>query len=495
MKRSRRASSFSIKAGPTAFILLSRPFWNISTTAILLLLRQVHVEVQTVCAFTFPLYSAYSSTTQTKISWLPLGATREVKNSESLSSVGSTESSDSDSNSNSKNGLEKDSSNRPLSNSKRKLLVRTKFKQAKALERKGQWRLACEIYEDILENVDPFDAHSHLGLARLQARRATTDSDARASFERGTQRCPTSVHLLQAWAVYEDTLGNIPKARELFERALVLDAYNPYVCHAYGLLEKKQQQRPTQTQQHRKSPQELWERALQKSSTAALVCSLGELFIEQKEYSKARELYNEHLPYMQLPKDRMEVYLALAWLEERYMYNAVEAQQLLQRALEEQPTSSLIHVALARLETREQQQKNHQAQNRQQQQEQQEVQTTDTTIPSKKDAKRIAIRRLADACRQMEQQQQKQRQPFNQHKKHNDNRDMLPVDCQDGGRLYNAWAHLEVQDRNFGQARKILAKGMEQYPRDPMVRDSLFVCILDCLHFRLFTVLNVVGLG
>jgi len=235
--------------------------------------------------------------------------------------------------------------------------VRTKFKQAKALERKGQWRLACEIYEDILENVDPFDAHSHLGLARLQARRATTDSDARASFERGTQRCPTSVHLLQAWAVYEDTLGNIPKARELFERALVLDAYNPYVCHAYGLLEKKQQQRPTQTQQHRKSPQELWERALQKSSTAALVCSLGELFIEQKEYSKARELYNEHLPYMQLPKDRMEVYLALAWLEERYMYNAVEAQQLLQRALEEQPTSSLIHVALARLETREQQQK------------------------------------------------------------------------------------------------------------------------------------------
>jgi hypothetical protein len=48
-----------------------------------------------------------------------------------------------------------------------------------------------------------------------------------------------SVHIWQAWAVYEESKGDIPRARQLYEKALELDAGNPYVNHAFGLMEKK----------------------------------------------------------------------------------------------------------------------------------------------------------------------------------------------------------------------------------------------------------------
>ena len=62
------------------------------------------------------------------------------------------------------------------------------------------------------------------------------------------------------------------------------------------------------------------------------------------------------------------------------------------------------------------------------------------------------------------EQQQKEALAKNR-RNHNNN-----MPHEDGGRVYNAWAHLEVQDRKFDQARRILAKGMERYPEDPMVR-------------------------
>ena len=410
-----------------------------------------------------------------------------MKNTRSPSQV-------STSNGKQKQRLPKRSSKKPLSKSKRKNLVKSNYREAKALERRGQWKLACQKYNKIL-NLDPSDAHSHLGLARLQARREmhaseNDNSDARKSFERGTTSCPKSVHLWQAWAVYEESRGNIEKARELFEQALKFDAYNPYVCHAYGLMEKKHRRQQTSllasthhqngngphegenendnihigtstgirrhNYEHARS-KELWERALQKTSTAALVCSLGELFIQEHDYEKARDLYDKHLPYLRNAKDRTEVYLAMAWMEERYCENYARAHELLQSALSHFPSSSLVHVALARLEGRRRQ-----------------LQMGNSKIDGKKET----ARRLANACIHMERQQKGVKVSPGK----TENRSKMPYN--DGGRVYNAWAHLEVQDQKFDKARKILAQGMERYPDDPMVRKISFCWISAPLLLR-----------
>lgn len=324
-----------------------------------------------------------------------------------------------------------------MSNAKR-YQIRQMFQKAKYLERKGQWTKAASVLRTILRDWDPADAYSHLALAKLEARRhAHVDNStvAVAAFERGTQACPTSVHLWQAWAIYEESMGHTERARELLEKALQLDRSNPYVCHAYGLLERKMG--------NDKKALELWQRALKKTSTAALVCSLGELLIAQKKFDQARDLYARHVLRLKTPRERTEVYLASAWLEERYFRDFDRAQELLHQALEMNPTSSLAQIALARLEGR------------------------GAGGTSQEEFKRATVRRLANACNVQQTRTTKKSHAKNQ--KHNpqqhqqyDEQQQQPQD----GRVYNAWAHMEVQSGRSAAARKILQTGMERHPTD-----------------------------
>lgn len=292
--------------------------------------------------------------------------------------------------------------------------IRSQFKAAKDLERKGEWRKSAKILQDILV-LDITDAHSHLALARLQARRSPGTDNAVQAFRNGTAACPDSVHLWQAWAVHSESVGDKEQARTLFERALKLDPYNAHVCHAYGLMERKSG--------NTVSAKQLWERALQNNSTtAALVCSLGEVLIANGEYEDTRDLYVRHLVRLNTEREKTEVYLASAWLEERYFSNFDRAEELLKHALAMSPTSGLAQVALARLEGRR----------RQQQQ--------------GADPKKATVRRLANACIRIE----------------NGSSEDQPTD----GRVYNAWANLEVKSRRFSAAQKILRKGIDRYPQD-----------------------------
>jgi tetratricopeptide (TPR) repeat protein len=293
-----------------------------------------------------------------------------------------------------------------------KQMIRQQFKKAKVLERQGQWRKAIDLLDNILQ-TDPTDAYSHLALAKLEARRNNATA-ARACFQRGTDICPESVHLWQAWAVHEEQRGNLDEARRLYERALLIDQQNPYVCHAYGLMEYRLS--------NKDAARQLWEQALQKSSTAALVCSLGHLLTELQQYEQARGLYVEHVLQLESEREKTEVYLASAWLEERHFSNYGRAEELLKIALVLNPKSSLAQVALARLEGRSRQRLQGE-----------EVRTA-------------TRRRLANACITLEQ----------------GNATSQPED----GRVYNAWANLEVKARRFDAARKILRRGLERYPKD-----------------------------
>ena len=306
--------------------------------------------------------------------------------------------------------------------------IKAMFQDAKKLERQGKWNEASELYIKILED-EPKDAHSHLALARLEARRESKKPDmcsdvltrAQHAFQLGTIQCPESIHLWQAWAVYEDSRGHTERARELYEQALKLDPQNPYVCHAFGLYYKKLGMT--------EKAMDMFRIALALQSTAALVCSLGELLVGQDKLEDARFLYSEHLPKLATEKDQIEVYLVAAWLEERCFKDVGRAMTLLNMALKLSPDNSLANVAMARLEGRiNQKTGNH------------------TSATAK---------RLADACKEIEERKQR------------------PSDLTDG-RVFNALAQIEVRARQFSKAREVLKRGIQMYPLDHNVRVKMF---------------------
>jgi len=356
----------------------------------------------------------------------------------------------------------------------KKRRVRNLFREAKDLERLGRWREASAVLRRIVDDIDPRDAHSHLALARLEARReggrgaaaagaskkkgadAAADDDddspaadaARAAFERGISLCPDSVHLWQAWALHEQSRGDDVRARELFERALQLGSTNPYVCHAYGLMELRLG--------NADRARALWEGALGEDegegsdhgagvgkssaltatelrmkkggrSTAALVCSLGELHVSAQRYDEARDLYARHVLLLDTERELTEVYLAAAWLEERYFHDMDRAAELLASALRLSPGNSRAQIAIARLEGRR---------------------AAMVDGMSEEDRTKEVRKRLVDACT---------RSRIGSEGRGSSVRD---------GRLFNAWAKLEVRAGRLAAARKILKRGMQLFPND-----------------------------
>ncbi|KAL3919789.1 MAG: hypothetical protein SGILL_003577 [Bacillariaceae sp.] len=367
--------------------------------------------------------------------------------------------------------------------------IRYMFRTAKNMERQGRWGEALTLLERILKR-DPKDAHSHLALARLEARREgkgyhrhhhdhdhnntnnkgrqqqeqqqqqhqqqNDPSKARIAFQTGTAACPESVHLWQGWAVYEQSRGNMDRARELFEEALTLEPYNPYVCHAYSLMEKKlgNEERAV----------ELLERALSAENatvTAALVCSLGESLVAARKLDEARELYDTHLPNLTSEKDQVEVYLAAAWLEERHFRELNRAHEFLGRALAISPTSSLASVAMARLEGRmhaaKEVSEKHQNDPRKQYLARQNTSGA---------ASRATAQRLASICNELHRKGMENREAWQRRQEESNEQQGAKAQPSEDGRVFNALATLEIQQRRYKAAREVLGKGMDLYPFD-----------------------------
>jgi len=327
------------------------------------------------------------------------------------------------------------------------------------------------MYEHIVAVLQPTDAHSYLAWGRLESRRergvgrttsgddgddedddkdrtAVISSNSKASsiFQTGTQHCPNSTHLYHGWAIHEQyTLHNTPKARSLLQTALDLDPNNGYVCHAYGLLEH--------TMGEVSKAKSLWQQGLVYQPSAALVCSLGEMYVASGDFHSARELYSTYLHKLPNGRERTEVYLAAASLEER-VYNDVEkASELLRRACSEGGSSAReegggggknaklmdgrAYVALARLGT------------------------SGGLVND-----RVVKKRLKEICMRQSNYHEDSKKGATDNsgrKKKTKKKIIFPVN---DGRLFNAWAKMESKSGNLSEARKILGRGMELYPKD-----------------------------
>ena len=353
------------------------------------------------------------------------------------------------------------------------------------MERQGRWGEAHTLLEKILTK-NPKDSHSHLAIARLEARREggpnkqEFPTKAQIAFEKGTKACPRNIFLLQAWAIYEQqNRGDMKRSRELFDEAVGVDPHNPYVCHAYSLMEKKLG--------NDEAAISLLKQVLDAPGakvTAALVCTLGEIYIAAGNLTEARVLYQHHVDKIQssgtmnanqphrrrhLPteKDRVEVYLAAAWLEERHFRELRTARDLLRKALAISPTSSLANVALARLEGRIQAGDSSSGSFSSSEQSAKTAKLRTNRYNVTETANRETAKRLATICDELHQQgmQSKKHKNKNQQQNHDRTTPSIATTNEDG-RVFNALATLELKNRRFREAREVLQKGMDLYPLD-----------------------------
>ena len=307
------------------------------------------------------------------------------------------------------------------------------------LEKQGLWAQSCEQLNYIVTELDATDAHSYLAWGKLQSRRErgggvtltniangtiSIDSSAREIFEAGTNNCPRSIHLWHGWAMHEQSLGNVDEARKLLDKALELDSGNGYVCHAYGMLE-------LQCGDWKRARQ-LWQQGLTKSPSAALICSLGNLYTTQGHPESARELYSVYIPQLANGREKVEVYLAASSLEETVFHDLEKASDLLKSALSDKTVQdSRAYIALARL---------------------------GTSGGKVDDA--VVKKRLREIC-------SKQLKSY----KSDGERGTVLFPVKDG-RLFNAWAKLESKTGSLTKANDILKKGMILYPNDYTVSSS-----------------------
>lgn len=76
------------------------------------------------------------------------------------------------------------------------------FQRAQFLMRNGDNVVAQKLLVRCLE-LNPFDSHSWLALARLEAKLGNYER-AREIFSQSVAQCPSSVHLLHAWGHLEE---------------------------------------------------------------------------------------------------------------------------------------------------------------------------------------------------------------------------------------------------------------------------------------------------
>lgn len=111
--------------------------------------------------------------------------------------------------------------------------------KAKIFTKNFQFSLAEEILQQCVYYW-PEDGRPYVALGKV-LRKQSRISEARAVYEKGSQATQgENAYIWQCWAVMENELGNVRKARELFDAATVADKRHIAAWHGWAILELKQ---------------------------------------------------------------------------------------------------------------------------------------------------------------------------------------------------------------------------------------------------------------
>ncbi|KAJ9699791.1 hypothetical protein PVL29_005590 [Vitis rotundifolia] len=128
-----------------------------------------------------------------------------------------------------------------LSSEERPLLVNLDLAlyRAKVLARNYQFEEAEEILQKCIYYW-PEDGRPYVALGKILGKQSKT-SEARAVYEKGCQATQgENPYIWQCWAVLENKMGNIRRARDLFDAATVADKRHVAAWHGWAVLELKQ---------------------------------------------------------------------------------------------------------------------------------------------------------------------------------------------------------------------------------------------------------------
>ncbi|XP_042966887.1 protein high chlorophyll fluorescent 107 isoform X3 [Carya illinoinensis] len=111
--------------------------------------------------------------------------------------------------------------------------------KAKGLARSFRYEEAQEILEKCIYYW-PEDGRASVALGKILSKQSKM-AEARAVYEKGCQATQgENPYLWQCWAVLENKMGNIRRARELFDAATVADKRHIAAWHGWAVLEIKQ---------------------------------------------------------------------------------------------------------------------------------------------------------------------------------------------------------------------------------------------------------------
>ncbi|XP_060183921.1 protein high chlorophyll fluorescent 107 [Lycium barbarum] len=132
------------------------------------------------------------------------------------------------------NRLESGSGEKPL-----KVNLDLALYKAKILARKFQYADAEKILQQCID-VWPEDGRSYVALGKILSKQSKLN-EARTVYEKGCQATQgENPYIWQCWAILENRMGNLRRARELFDAATVADKKHIAAWHGWAVLELKQ---------------------------------------------------------------------------------------------------------------------------------------------------------------------------------------------------------------------------------------------------------------
>ncbi|OIT32882.1 PREDICTED: protein high chlorophyll fluorescent 107 [Nicotiana attenuata] len=197
--------------------------------------------------------------------------------------------------------------------------------RAKILARKYQYADAEKILQQCID-VWPEDGRPYVALGKILSKQSKLN-EARAVYEKGCQATQgENPYIWQCWAILENRMGNIRRARELFDAATVADKKHIAAWHGWAVLELKQG--------NIKKARNLLGKGLKFCGGNEYVYqTLALLEAKAKRYERARYLFKQATKC-----NRKSCASWLAWAQlEAQLENNRAARQLFERAVQASP--------------------------------------------------------------------------------------------------------------------------------------------------------------
>ena len=225
--------------------------------------------------------------------------------------------------------------------------LRKKATKMRKTDQRVKVRLdAIRVFERA-KNIDPSDGRAYVGIARV-LRQLGDNEGARQCYQDGCDATGgDNAYIWQAWAVLEDSVGNIAKARQLYDAATAADKTHAAAWHAWGMLERNQgnfqRARDLLVKGVRLVPET--------RASPHLFQSLGVMAMERRRMQEAREHF---MAGTRTDAGSQSAALWQAWaLLESREGNSDIARKLFQRGLQSDPENRYIWLSWAVHESRQ----------------------------------------------------------------------------------------------------------------------------------------------